>query len=272
MASTAAEVLSPLEMLRSSWVFQTAGASELQALAGHCTVERYLKGTRIARQGLRGAGLMLLSSGLAKGTVASPDGRGDFLITVIWPGDVFGETVVFERQPALGTVTAITNCDILQVPRAPLLETCHKSPAFTLRLMAAACDKLQTTLDLAVSLRFDDVSSRLYRRIAHFARFESECAPEGKAIRVHHGLSQQELADSIGASREALNKIVSAWQRAGLVKWGRGEILLNDPAALARQLPPALRDLPMARPDTGKDAFGRWRVLASRKEPALPRA
>jgi len=108
-----------------------------------------------------------------------------------------------------------------------------------IRLIEALCEKLRSALDLSLSLRFLDVPSRLYQQLLDLGRHDSR--RDGDAVRIHHGLSQQELAGSIGASREALNKVIADWKRAGLVEWGRGFVLVLDPAMLAQRIPPALR-------------------------------
>lgn len=244
-----------LAILRRSWVFQVAPVSDLERLASRCSVERYRRGSRVARRGAAGDSLFVLGRGRVKGTLPSPDADGEFLVSLFWPGDVFGEVSIFDKSALLGSAFAITDSELLVVPRPDILALLERRPAVSLRLMASICDKLRTALDLSLSLRFLDIPARFYQRLHYLARFDSR--PEGNGVRIQHGLSQHELADSIGASREALNKVIGDWKRDGLLEWSRGYVVIKDPARLAERMPASLRkDLvlgPAASP-----SFGPW--------------
>lgn len=248
-----------LAILRGSWVFQAAPATDLERLAPRCNVERFRRGARITRRGASGDSLFVLGRGRVKGTLPSPDGEAEFLVSMFWPGDVFGEVTLFDRSALLGSSFAITESEVLCVPRNEVLALIERRPALSLRLMGSVCDKLRTALDLSLSLRFLDIPSRLYQRLHYLARFDSR--PEGQGVRILHGLSQHELAESIGASREALNKVIGEWKRDGLVEWGRGYLVVVDPAGFAARMPAALRkDIVLVA--SSANGFGPWPAVS----------
>lgn len=244
-----------LAILRRSWVFQAAPASDLERLAARCSVERYRRGARITRRGSSGDSLYVLGRGRVKGTLPSPDADGEFLIGLFWPGDVFGEVSIFDKAALLGSSFAIADSELLVIPRTEVLSLLERRPAVSLRLMGSICDKLRTALDLSLSLRFLDIPARFYQRLHYLARFDSRA--DGDGVRIQHGLSQHELADSIGASREALNKVIGEWKRDGLLEWSRGYVVIKDPAKLADRMPAALRKEVIIGP-TGSTGFGPW--------------
>jgi CRP/FNR family cyclic AMP-dependent transcriptional regulator len=244
-----------LTILRRSWVFQAAPTADLERLASRCGVERYRRGARIARRGSAGESLFVLGRGRVKGTLPSPDADGEFLVSLFWPGDVFGEVTLFDKGALLGSAFAISEAEILTVPRAEVLSLVERRPAVSLRLMGSICEKLRTAMDLSLSLRFLDIPARFYQRLHYLARFDSR--PDGDGVRIQHGLSQHELADSIGASREALNKVIGEWKREGLVEWGRGYVVVRDPGRLADRMPTALRKEVVLGP-TSAGVFGPW--------------
>lgn len=255
MPSTAAD--QNLAILRRSWVFQVAPASDLERLAARGSVERYRRGARITQRGSSGESLFVLSRGRVKGTLPSPDADGEFLVGLFWPGDVFGEVSIFDKAALLGSSFAITDTELLVLPRAEVLGLLERRPAVSIRLMGSICDKLRTALDLSLSLRFLDIPARFYQRLLYLARFDSSA--DGNGVRIQHGLSQHELADSIGASREALNKVIGEWKRDGLIEWSRGYLVIKDPAKLADRMPAGLRKELIAGP-TGTNGFGPWPV------------
>lgn len=228
-----------LGILARSRVFQTVPAGDLERLALHCTPGRYRRGAAILQTGEPGDMLVVVGRGRVKGTIPSPDGDGEFLIGMLWPGDCFGEIAVFDYRARAAAATAVTECEVVLVPRAELLSLMERRPAVAIRLVESVCEKLRTAVELSLCLRFLDVPSRLYRRLLDLGRYDSR--REGNGVRIQHGLSQRELADSIGASREALNKVLGEWKRAGLVDGGRGYIVVLDASALAMRIPASAR-------------------------------
>lgn len=228
-----------LEILARSTVFQSVPSGDLERLSARCTHQRFRRGAPIMSFGDAGDSLAVVGRGRIKGTIPSPNGDGEFLIGVMWPGDCFGEVAVFDQKARAGTATAVTECEVVFVPRVELLAMMERRPAVSIRLVETVCDKLRTACELSLSLRFLDVPSRLYRRLLYLGRFDTR--RDGNGIRIQHGLSQRELADSIGASREALNKVMGDWKRAGFVEFGRGYVVVVDPAALAMRIPASVR-------------------------------
>lgn len=234
-------------------IFQVAPSADLERLAARCLCERYRRGAEIVRRGAPGDALGVLGRGRVKTLLPSPDGEGEFIVAMFWSGDVFGEIAAFE-QPSYGASTiAITECEVAFVPRGDLLSLLERRPAVAVRLLEALASKLRAAFDLSLSMRFLDVPSRFYQRLLYLSRFDSR--PDGNAVRIQHGLSQQELADSIGASREALNKVISDWKKAGLIEWGRGHIIVRDPANLAQRIPPSARGAAPAARGSGTESL-----------------
>jgi CRP/FNR family transcriptional regulator, cyclic AMP receptor protein len=228
-----------LGILARSRVFQAAPSADLERLAVRCSCERYRKGAEILRRGGPGDFLAVLGRGRVKATLPAPGAEGEFLVGLFWPGDVFGEIAVFDQLARVGTGIAITEAEVAFVPRSELMPLLERRPAVAIRMVETLCEKLRIALDLSLSMRFLDVPSRFYQRLLYLARFDSR--RDGDGLRIHHGLSQHELADSIGASREALNKVIADWKRAGLLEWGRGYVVVRDPALLAQKIPPGVR-------------------------------
>jgi CRP/FNR family transcriptional regulator, cyclic AMP receptor protein len=228
-----------LGILSRSRVFQAAPVAELERLAPRCMFQRYRPGAEIAYRGAPGDALGVIGRGCAKGTLPSPSANGELIVAIFVPGEVFGEAPLFDARPRAVTVTAITECEVAFVPKAELVPLLERRPGVAMRLLEAVCDKLRGALDLSLSIRFLDLPSRFYQRLLYLSRYDS--AQDGNGVRIHHGLSQQELADSIGATREALNKLISEWKRGGLLDYGRGYVVVRDPAALSQRLPAAIR-------------------------------
>lgn len=264
MATSRNQTAAALEILTRSRVFQAAPAADIERLAPHCTHQRYRRGDTIAGMGAVGDTLIVVGRGRIKATLPSPSGEHEFLMAMFWPGDVMGETSLFDQKARPASGVAVTDVEVVFVPRIELLTLLERRPAVTIRLAESLCVKLRTTVELSLSVRFLDTPTRLYNRLLYFARYDARMQPNGE--RIQHGLSQQELGDSIGASREALNKLLSEWRREGLVECGRGFVVIRDREALAHHV--SGQDhrgnaAPRDRPDSGTAEGAKTEALQS---------
>jgi CRP/FNR family cyclic AMP-dependent transcriptional regulator len=226
-------------ILSRSRVFQNLPSAELFRLSTRCSYERYRRGAAIRRDGDARDALVVLGRGRVKASLASPTADGELIVGLLGSGEVFGEPSLFDGEAKVMSAVALADTEVLFVPRRELLAIIEKTPAIALGLLESVCEKLRLAADMSVSIRYLDVQARFYRRLQYLGRYDAH--DDGDGIRIQHALSQRELADSIGVSREALNKLFGEWKRAGLVAYGRGYIVVKDPPALALRLPPALR-------------------------------
>lgn len=231
---TGIQAASGASILRSAPAFQSVPLPELERLAARCTLQRFRRGAHVMRRGAPGESLLVVGRGRLKATLASPTADGEFLCGMFWPGDTFGELSIFGPRQRPVSATALTDCEILFVPREHLLALLERRPAVIVRLIEQLCDRLRNTIDMNMGLRYLDLHTRLYQRLLLLSRHDTHVETGG--IRIQHGLSQQELADSIGASREGLNKLLSEWKKAGLIETGRGYTTVLDPAGLASRV------------------------------------
>lgn len=228
-----------LGWLRACWVFQPATPAQLAVLAEASQTRHFARRTEIQRRGAPSDHLMVLARGRAKICLPSPDSGAEYIVALATEGTVFGEVAFFDELSRASSLVALSDCEVVTIPRrwfAPFLES---NPAVASRLLSLTCDKLRMSLELIHTNRFLDMSARFYRRLQYLALVDSRMTDEG--LRIDHGLAQYDLANSIGASREAFNKLISRWKHEGLIDYGRGYLVVRDGAALARCLPPGSR-------------------------------
>jgi CRP/FNR family transcriptional regulator, cyclic AMP receptor protein len=264
---------SPNELIVSSLsrcrVFQTLGPAEIGRLAMRCCYERFRRGTIIVRNSSdhdTQEQLVVIGRGRVKVSLASPTADGELIVGLLGSGEVFGEPNLFDGEAKVLLAVALADTEVLFVPRRDLLSIIEKSPAVALCLLESVCEKLRLAVEMSLCIRYLDVQARFYRRLQHLGRYDASL--DGDGVRIQHALSQRELADSIGVSREALNKLFGEWKRAGLVAYGRGYIVVKDPSGLAQRLPPALRNGGLIEATDGKREDGLL-TLERRRRPRL---
>ncbi len=243
-----------LGVLLKSRVFRALPPTELSRLSSRCSYERYRRGSAIRRDGDAQDALVVLGRGRVKASLASPTADGELIVGLLGSGEVFGEPALFDGEAKVMTAVALADTEVVFVPRRELLPVIERVPSIALGLLESVCEKLRLAVEMSVCIRYLDVQARFYRKRQYLGRFDAR--HDGDGVRIQHALSQRELADSIGVSREALNKLFGEWRRAGLVAYGRGYIVVKDPSGLALRLPPALRmgGLIAASAHSGDDA------------------
>src|SRR5215471_4367233 len=198
-----------LQLLRRVWLFSGLDENELASIAAVARERTCQKGEVLVRQGDSSGDLFSVVQGRLK--VGSVAGEGaEVLLSVVGPGDVFGEIALLDEEPRSATVVAAEPCRLLVVPRAAFRPLLRDLPTLALRLLqilARHVRRLSTRTEDSAAL---DVRARLAKTLLDLAeRFGVE-GPRGK-VTITLRLSQQELGRMIGATREMVNRCLRGW-------------------------------------------------------------
>ena len=154
------------------------------------------------------------------------------VLTVLGTGEILGEMAILERKDRSAEATALEPSELLVLQRRDFIPFLERNPKVCIRMLCVLSDRLRRTSELVEDRTFLSLSSRLAKALLDLARVSGREVPEG--VRVEFKMSQKNLAASLGASRESINKQLGAWQNEGLIKKGRGFIILNQPRELVR--------------------------------------
>jgi CRP-like cAMP-binding protein len=168
--------------------------------------------------------LYIVVSGKIKLTRSCPDGR-TLLLAVVGPSDAFGDLSVFDPGPRTVSATALTKASAVTMDRATLRIWLEAHPEIARRLR-------HTDDDLS-DLIFTDVTCRVAKQLLRLTqRFGVQ---QGSSLRVDHDLSQEEIAQLVGSSRETVNKIMTDFARRGWIRLNGKSLLVTDSASLVRR-------------------------------------
>jgi len=132
---------------------------------------------------------------------------------ILGPGDMVGELSVFDPGPRTSTVTATTGARVAVLARGDLLACGTSRPHLPARLLQVLARRLRRTNSTVVDLMFVDVAGRVANVLLELAaRFGQRHGPE---MRVSHGLTQAELGQLAGSSRESVNKVLAEFAGRG---------------------------------------------------------
>jgi CRP-like cAMP-binding protein len=221
-------------LLGSIPLFAGLSAEQLEKIAALAQVRSYAGREVVVNQGDPARALFAIVRGRLKVASCGPDGR-DTVLGIMAEGEVFGEVALLDGGKRSATCTAIEPCELLVIDRAQFMELLESSPAIAVKLLDVLAQRLRRLSQRSEDAAFLDVPSRLARSLLDLAtRFgETVCVPS-REIRISLKLSQQELGDLVGATRESVNKHLSDWTRQGIVKLQGGRMVISDIESVRR--------------------------------------
>ena len=220
----------PIELLRRVPLLQSLSDAELKTIANLSTRRRVRARETVVQQSEPGNELFVLMSGHLKVVSTDPEGR-DAGLNVMGPGEVFGEVALLDGGPRSATIVALEPCELLVIRREHWLRFLRESPDTAVQLLGVLAARLRKLTERTEDIAFLRVGERLAKTLAALASTYGEKQPDG-SIRLALKMSQQEMGDLVGATRESANKQIRAWEQEGLVKQDHGHLIILDIDAL----------------------------------------
>jgi CRP-like cAMP-binding protein len=146
---------------------------------------------------------------------------------------MFGELSLFDPGPRSATVTAVTDCVMQSLSHDELLEWLTGRPAVARGLLAQLGSRLRKANDVVADLVFSDVPGRVAKALLDLASRFGRTADDG--VHVHHDLTQEELAQLVGASRETVNKALADFASRGWLRLEPRSVVILDSDRLRRR-------------------------------------
>ncbi|MCR6492416.1 Crp/Fnr family transcriptional regulator [Cellulomonas sp. P24] len=198
-----------------------------RALLSSMTPLEFARGAAIFHEGDPGDRLYVIASGKIKLGRRSNDGREN-LLAVIGPGEMFGELSLFDPGPRTASATVVADAVVLELDHAELNTWLADHPKVAIHLLQALGHRLRRTNETLADLVFSDVPGRVAKALLDLSTRFGEPVDDG--LRVAHDLTQEELAQLVGASRETVNKALADFAARGWVRRdGRAVVLLDLP-------------------------------------------
>jgi CRP/FNR family cyclic AMP-dependent transcriptional regulator len=214
--------------LRHVPIFSRLGPKHLKSLGEITHHQHYRKGQIIFYRGDPGNAMYVLLSGSVKLTLPSDRGA-EVIVALVPPGDHFGELAAIDGRPRYVTAVAEQRTEVLAIYRNDLLAFLRDHAEASLQIAISLCLRLRHVTELLADLAFLDLLSRLAKRLCQLANISHGSSVEGVEIPV----SQEALAEMVGATREAVNKHLARLRDLGLIETGRGHVKILRPEKLS---------------------------------------
>src|SRR6266403_4034885 len=220
------------KILASAGMFQGVEPRAVSALTSQLHPVDFQCGHTVFAEGEPGDRLYIIISGKVKIGRRSPDGR-DNLLTILGPSDMFGELSIFDPGPRTSSATTITEVRAVSMDRDALRAWIADRPEIAEQLLRVLARRLRRTNHKLADLFFTDVPGRVAKQLLQLAqRFGRQ---EGDALRVSHDLTQEEIAQLVGASRETVNKALADFAHRGWICLDGKSVLICECESLARR-------------------------------------
>src|ERR1700753_561162 len=220
------------EVLARSGIFQGVDPEAAEALAKDMEIIDVRKGDVVFNEGEPGDSLYIIMSGKIKLGRRAADGRQN-LIALIGPSDMLGELSLFDPGPRTATATAVIDSRVARLRKQALRPWLSNRPEIAEQLLRVLARRLRRTNNALADLIFTDVRGRVAKNPLQMAgQFGSR---DGGVLRVTHDLTQEELAQLVGASRETVNKALADFASRGWLRLDGKSVIIMDPGRLPRR-------------------------------------
>ncbi|MGB9647493.1 MAG: Crp/Fnr family transcriptional regulator [Stellaceae bacterium] len=212
-------------------MFGKLSAGEIDSLISYARVERYPAGYEIFAKGSSGQSLVAVLRGSIRISSLSNEGK-EIVFNIINAGEIFGEIAVLDGEERSADATAMTDCELLVLNRRDFLRLLENRADLCMILLRILCQRLRQTSEQVEDVMFRHLESRLAKALLRRAESVGLHGPQSTSVELH--LSQRELGNMAGGSRESVNKILQNWHRQGLIDLGKSSVLIRDIEALRR--------------------------------------
>ena len=213
------------DVLRQAPLF-TALDDEAAAALQASTVEvRLSKGQDLFLEGEPGDRMFVITEGKVKLGHTAADGR-ESLLAILGPGELLGELSLFDPGPRTATATALTDATLIAVGHSALRPWLTGRPEVAEALLQALAQRLRRTNEAMADLVFSDVPGRIAKILLELGDKFGRQMPDG--LHVTHDMTQEELAQLVGASRETVNKALADCASRGWIRLASRAVVLID--------------------------------------------
>ena len=215
-------------LLGNCVLFSGLSAEERAAIAAQARIRNFEAGETVFNLGSPGDHMMAVLSGTIRISVPSPDGR-ELVLTIIQPGEVFGELAVLDGKERSADAIAENACTLAMLYRSDVLSFFQRNPSAWLKLVEVLCQRLRRTDQAFVEVALLQLPVRLAKMMLRLVEVRTNSTP-ATAAKIH--FSQRELANMVGGARESVNRCLRNWQHRGIVQISEGSIVVMNQDAL----------------------------------------
>lgn len=216
-------------LLAQHFLFRQMNPADIDRILALSVERRFNDCQTIFQKGDEGASMMIVLEGRVLISAVSEEGK-ELTLNYIEPGEILGEVALIDGKKRSANATAIGTCTLLCIMRSEFIPFVRKNSELAIQLLTVLCEKLRNTSDMIENVGLLPIPARLARLVLKLARPEDETLSSGLTFELR--MSQREIGNLIGATRESVNKTLSQWQTQGLIRLQQPLLTILKPKEL----------------------------------------
>lgn len=216
-------------MVRQFSSLKALNKEELVKMANVKTSITIKKGQPIFEEGEVPNGLYCVKDGVCKLSKLSANGK-DHIVKLVKPGELLGQRSMISEEPTNLSAIALEDMEVCFIPKNDILTFFNTNNEFSMNIMKSICSDLKDADDLMVSMGQKTVKQRLAETLLYLENTFG--MKEDKTL--HIQLSREELAGMIGTATESCIRLLSEFNKLGLIELVGKKIALKDRTKLKR--------------------------------------
>jgi CRP/FNR family transcriptional regulator, cyclic AMP receptor protein len=207
-------------ILRDHYLFGKLTPQHIDRLSACIVTKTVKRGTNIYAKGDPGTSLCAIGAGTVRISVPSVEGK-DAVLDVLGKGSILGEIALLDGHPRTADAIAVTDCELFVIERRDFLPLMREEPEIALKIIEILCSKLRRTTEQAEEVMFLDLPSRLAKALMRLLDGDTAGMQERKVT-----ITQKDLGNLIGMSRESTNKQLRIWEDKKWVRLERNAVVI----------------------------------------------
>ena len=207
-------------ILRDHYLFGKLTPQHIDRLSACIVTKTVKRGTNIYAKGDPGTSLCAIGAGTVRISVPSVEGK-DAVLDVLGKGSILGEIALLDGHPRTADAIAVTDCELFVIERRDFLPLMREEPEIALKIIEILCSKLRRTTQQAEEVMFLDLPSRLAKALLRLVDGDTAGMQEHKVT-----ITQKDLGNLIGMSRESTNKQLRIWEDKKWVRLERNAVVI----------------------------------------------
>jgi CRP/FNR family transcriptional regulator, cyclic AMP receptor protein len=214
------------KFLEKCVLFSSLDEKARRDIAAYAMPRNFAAGESMCRIGDLGDSMMAVVVGIVR--ISRPTSGGkEIILADLRAGELFGEIALLDGKSRSANVTALTNCELMILERRNVMPFLERNPAACMKLMEILCARIRRSDERMSDIAFFNLPVRLAKTLLNYQ-------PDVRAG-AKISLSQSELAEMAGGTREKVNRCLRDWQRQGIIELKNRWTIIRQPEAL-RQL------------------------------------
>jgi CRP/FNR family cyclic AMP-dependent transcriptional regulator len=215
------------KLLEKCTLFSSLDDKARREITAFAHSRSFTAGDSICRLGDDADSMMAVVAGTVR--ISRPTVRGkEIILADLRPGELFGEIALLDGRPRSADAKALTNCELMMLARRDVMPFLERNPAACMKLMEILCARIRRSDERMADIAFFNLPVRLAKTLLSYQ-------PPGRGP-MKLSLSQSELAEMAGGTREKVNRCLRDWQKQGVLELKNRWTIILKPEALRELL------------------------------------